>query len=204
MGRTSRASTTCLTVSLFPSPCSCRGLPGEERQLVHSEEDEARRPLGRAGAAAGGDGSGLLKPTPIPPPPPATLSSALCHPPPCSIKSGLYSSSSPLCSSAMTSAHRESDARGRDSGTKLFTPTTRRLCTPLFSISGPCSLYSFPSSFRPKTNPVLLCSEGPDGTPEHPEDGRPPWPGLLFVMAAVQRTFRAINNMYFDLAVHSS
>lgn len=107
--------------------------------------------------------------------PGTSLSSALSHTPPCSIKSG-------LCGPAMTSAHRLTVSLKTDtlrawqgsvgSGTKLLIQlsTTRRLCT------------------------LFYLSEKPVETSEHPGiDGRL-GPGLLFVTCAVRRTFRAINN----------
>uniref|UniRef100_A0A671W6H2 Paired box 7a n=1 Tax=Sparus aurata TaxID=8175 RepID=A0A671W6H2_SPAAU len=150
----------------------CRRLPGQERELVHPEEDETGRPLGRAGTAAGGDGSGLLKLALRP------LSSALCHPPPCSIKSGLQLQLASLCSSGHDiSAQTRSCERVTLAGVtrlsgewnfKLFKPlsTTRRLCTLSSQYLGvsACSLYS-----RPSPKPCFcFCSEGqtaPQNTP---------------------------------------
>lgn len=53
----------CVFLYVCLSGISCCRLPGQERQLVHPAEDEAWRPLGRAGTAAGGDRTGLLNPT---------------------------------------------------------------------------------------------------------------------------------------------
>ena len=96
----------CVLVSLFLL-CSCCRLPGQERELVHPEEDETGRPLCRAGTPAGGDGTGLLRPSGRSPGP---LSSTLCHPPPCSIQVWTPNSSSPprcsVCSPGHDITHR--------------------------------------------------------------------------------------------------
>lgn len=129
-------------------------------------------------------------------------------------------SSSPLrCllrSSAMTSAHRhaaslctrESDACGCDESLRAMELQFSHHCQPPGG-SAPFLLNLWASSPAPCTpvpspKPCLFCSEGQTGPQTTQGWSTASAPGFLFVMAAVQHTFRAINNMYFDLAVHSS
>lgn len=49
------------SLSLSFAPTSCRGLPDQERQLVHTAPDETRGTFSRAGAPTGRNRPGLLK-----------------------------------------------------------------------------------------------------------------------------------------------
>lgn len=159
MGHMSEKSTTCLMCVYFCRsfcfPCSCRRLPGQERELVHPEEDETWGPLGRAGTSAGGDGTGLLK---HPGAHPAPLSSALCHPPTCSIKSGLRLQLASLLLALHTT---ERDACGCDKALRGMELNFSHHCHRA-SLPAPCTP-------TPAPNPVFCFSlRRPDRTPEHP------------------------------------
>lgn len=138
----------------------------------------------------------------------------LCHPPPCSTNSGLQLQLASLLL-ALQPGHDISALCAPEKltlvgVTRLFGGMelnfSRHCQPPGGSIPSPLNLWaSLPAPCPPTPAPNPVCfPQRARQDPRRPKDGRPPWPGFLFVMAAVQHTFRAINNMYFDLAVHSS
>lgn len=139
-------------------------------------------------------------------------SATLLHTPSCLDSNSSFCCS--LCSPAMTSAQRrtaslctrERDTCGCDKAPWGVELNFSHHCQPPGG-SAPCLLniwVSLPALYLPQPQPLICFAQKARQDPRTPEDRRPPRPGLLFVMSAVQHTFRAINNMYFDLAVHSS